>query len=762
MNRACNLNHKLPAFILLVSLFLQSCYNFTTSPSSTSLKLKEGNRQELTLSIPINQLVDQEFMAEDGHLVTFYQEEGILRANVEINASVGFSKTYNTLPVYIAPDIDLRQLVHLNKVIQKRIIHVHIPKNGQPLSILLAKNGLLGGMKRKREQLKEESDSGEKTQSQAHIAQTAKHQHLLAAHNFLHEEPIALETFPLELIEMIVANVEFPHILDFRRVNKFFYNLITGYNAPGIVGIENKPNPDAKFYSYTWVKGQMTDFEKPKYSALTCHNIPSFLFYRFMGKAISLPAYLWPAIEHTKINTLDLANNGLNDDDVKKLALYLQSTNITSLDLSSNNIEATGAAQLVQHLHGTNVQILGLHRNYLGPTGVTQLAPYLLGTNIRTLVLSKNQITSEGVAQLAQCLPDTKIQTLILTKNQITSEGVVQLAQHLPKTNIHTLILSQNQITAEGIAQLAECLPDTKIHTLILNKNQLQAEGAVRLLQHLEDTNMQMLNLSHNKIEYQETIDESIKCLLPCQSLHTLCLGWNNMGDQVTIFLASYLKSIESLNLAYNNIGSEGVTQLAQHLAGTKVHTLVLEGNEINAKAIGQFVKCLAHTAIHTLFLGHNDIQDEGVGQLALYLKETGIEKLSLAHNNIGPKGINQLAQHLSGTKIHTLALEGNEIGSKGVAQLTKDLIQTQIHTLDLSTNNIRTEGITHLVKHLPGTTIHTLFLGYNDIENEGALQLAQCLEKTNIQMLDLSGNNIAAKTQHSLKEAYPLILWKF
>ncbi|MHB9147437.1 MAG: protein kinase domain-containing protein [Candidatus Amoebophilus sp.] len=136
---------QLMVCIFLLSLVLQSCSNLANSP----LPIEKGqtdNSRELTNQMAIKQLFDQELIAEGGHLVTFYQPDGQLQADVEVSVPEGFSKTYTRLQVTIAKDIDLTQLPRLNnKEGQKRLIHFNVPQLGQPGSIAVYQPGLIGG-----------------------------------------------------------------------------------------------------------------------------------------------------------------------------------------------------------------------------------------------------------------------------------------------------------------------------------------------------------------------------------------------------------------------------------------------------------------------------------------------------------------------------------------------------------------------------------------------------------------------------------------
>src|SRR5262245_11836717 len=138
------LSHILVGCMLLVSLFLQSCTNFSNAPVP-KVEERTGNIPRSTKLIVTNQLVGKELIAAGGHVVTFYEEAGELKASVEENLPTGFNKTCTDLPVYMGEDIDPAQMVKLEKKQQERPVEVKLPTSGQVGHVYIGKRGLLGG-----------------------------------------------------------------------------------------------------------------------------------------------------------------------------------------------------------------------------------------------------------------------------------------------------------------------------------------------------------------------------------------------------------------------------------------------------------------------------------------------------------------------------------------------------------------------------------------------------------------------------------------
>ncbi|ACP21116.1 hypothetical protein Aasi_1894 [Candidatus Amoebophilus asiaticus 5a2] len=147
MKRNYNLSQQLVAYLLLISVCLQSC-SHSLNPPIARVQESIEKTQELTKQTAINQLVDKELTAEGGHAVTFYEEVGELKANVAINAPQGFSKTYEGLSVAVEQGAELPSMPQLHEKAQQRRIHLQPANAGKPAKIVIYKGaGLAGGGK---------------------------------------------------------------------------------------------------------------------------------------------------------------------------------------------------------------------------------------------------------------------------------------------------------------------------------------------------------------------------------------------------------------------------------------------------------------------------------------------------------------------------------------------------------------------------------------------------------------------------------------
>ncbi|MHB9146849.1 MAG: ankyrin repeat domain-containing protein [Candidatus Amoebophilus sp.] len=152
MYRKYNLNQQLVICILLISLFLQSCGNSFNSPLPNSTK--KGNTKQLVHQVDISPILDQEFRAEGGHLVTFYEDKGTLLASIEV-ANEKY-KAFNGVPVYIEKGAELASLPYLPKIIQQRRIQVEFSEKKKPIKIAIHQPWLRGGMQAGNEEVSSE------------------------------------------------------------------------------------------------------------------------------------------------------------------------------------------------------------------------------------------------------------------------------------------------------------------------------------------------------------------------------------------------------------------------------------------------------------------------------------------------------------------------------------------------------------------------------------------------------------------------------
>jgi ankyrin repeat protein len=156
MNKSYRVGYEFIACILLVSLCLQGCNGLNNSIIPIGGE-KIASIQTNTQATHIEPLIGQELVSQGGHTITCYQENGKLKADVEMNVPQGFSKTYKGINVYVEQGVDPTKLLRLDAQAQKNRIRLQAAKGRQlPKVIIYKETGLMGGM-----QGDEDIDNGE-------------------------------------------------------------------------------------------------------------------------------------------------------------------------------------------------------------------------------------------------------------------------------------------------------------------------------------------------------------------------------------------------------------------------------------------------------------------------------------------------------------------------------------------------------------------------------------------------------------------------
>jgi hypothetical protein len=115
-------SHRLIAYGLFISIFLQSCGGFSS------------------------QVIPQEFVTSGSYLASFYQEEGELKVDLRADAKQP-EPNYKSIPVMVEQCICLDELIQLDPLTQQQRIQLK-RKKGKVAQVIVYNGGLAGGMKR--------------------------------------------------------------------------------------------------------------------------------------------------------------------------------------------------------------------------------------------------------------------------------------------------------------------------------------------------------------------------------------------------------------------------------------------------------------------------------------------------------------------------------------------------------------------------------------------------------------------------------------
>jgi hypothetical protein len=140
-------------------------------------------------------------------------------------------------------------------------------------------------------------------------------------------------------------------------------------------------------------------------------------------------------LQGTSVHTVDLSTNGIGigDSGAGEFAKNLQGTSIHTVYLGGNQIGDIGAAEFAKNLQGTRVHRVYLDSNYIHDIGAAEFAKNLQGTSVHTVYLGYNEIGHIGAAEFAKNLQGTRVHTVSLSENQIGDETKELLSRQYPQ-----------------------------------------------------------------------------------------------------------------------------------------------------------------------------------------------------------------------------------------------------------------------------------------------------------------------------------------
>jgi Ran GTPase-activating protein (RanGAP) involved in mRNA processing and transport len=547
-----NLGQRFVISVLLISLFLQSCSQFSNPliPIIEEAQGSGGGNQPLD-----SQELRKEL--EDKNLITQGEnQKDIQTPQLDISIIDKEKKSYSILNKPIQTDVIMPKSFELATITSTY---------SQETGIQMNQRGLIGGVKKVVKTLI------------GGVKKVAKTKQEPTKDSILFGSALGkFDILPGDLLPGILSYLESKELGQVSQLNKSFYKFTTGYERPGMVGVKNKPSANCLVLG---LNTHRVDFKKVE--GLNPETISSFAFYRLMGEVRNLPAICWAHRKGTSILTIDLRYNQIGD---------------------------SGAAEFAKNLHGTSVHTINLRNNQIGDSGAAELAKNLQGTNVRTIYLWSNQIGALGAAEFAKNLKGTNVHTIYLIDNQIGALGAAWLAKNLHSTSVHTIDLSINQIGALGAAEFAKNLQGTSAHTIDLSLNQIGDSGAAEFAKNLQGTSVRIIYLRYNQIG-DLGVAELAKNLQGT-SVHTVNLNNNQIGASGTAEFAKNLQgtNVHTIDLSDNRIGNLGAAEFVKNLQGTRVHIIALGSNQISASGAAEFAKNLQGTSVHMVNLEGNDI----------------------------------------------------------------------------------------------------------------------------------------------------------
>ncbi|XP_069769049.1 NACHT, LRR and PYD domains-containing protein 3-like isoform X2 [Narcine bancroftii] len=344
---------------------------------------------------------------------------------------------------------------------------------------------------------------------------------------------------------------------------------------------------------------------------------------------------------------------------------------IKELDLQNCSIQYDGLQWLGRGLH--KCEVLRLRDNKFGDSGVKLLSAVLKEPNckIQQLMLNVNNLTADCTGDLSSAL--SKNQSLLeldLSNNKLEDAGMKNLSVFLknPDSKIQYLRLNANSFTAACINDLSSALSTNQsLISLYLGNNELGDAGVRQFFKDLK--NIQELGLENN-------------------NLSACC-----MKDLATTI--SEYQSLRSLNLSCNNLGDSGLKALSEALKkpNQRLEQLHLCSAKLTASCASDVASVLSISCtLKVLDLGGNKLEDHGMKLLCEALKNNSnskIQTLQLWKNYLHDSCAEDLVSGLSGVcSLRKLNLSSNFFTDQSVEKfrtLTRNCSSLKIIELSFS-----------------------------------------------------------------------------
>ncbi|XP_078276899.1 NACHT, LRR and PYD domains-containing protein 3-like isoform X2 [Rhinoraja longicauda] len=354
---------------------------------------------------------------------------------------------------------------------------------------------------------------------------------------------------------------------------------------------------------------------------------------------------------------------------------------MNDIDLQNCSIQCDGLRWLESGLH--KCIVLRLWNNKLGDSGVKLLSVALREPTckIEELQLGANNLTASCTEDLASALSGNQsLLVLDLNNNQLGDSGIKNLSVVLmkPACKIKKLSMRANGLTAACVKDLSSALSiNQSLTTLSLGINMLGDAGVRQLAKAL--CRMEKLELDDNNLSACCTEDFA-SAVCTYQSLRALNLSKNDLGDSgIKIVSAALRKSDQQLEQL--QLWSVGLTaSCAEDVASvirisSSLMVLDLGGNklgDLGMKILCDAMKANQYSKIKKLQFWKNELTDSCAVDLACaLLKVQSVQKLNLKSNNFTDQSVEIFRNLIQGCKCLTnLDLDDNKFSFRGQEKL--------------------------------------------------------------------------------------------
>jgi hypothetical protein len=531
MKRTYSLFQEYIAYGLLVSFFLQSCGGFNNPIIPIQNEPATLGQSDPQVIIPQTNtlfLIEEKLIAKGGHSVTFYKQAGQLKANVEMNAPQGFSKTYAGLSVAVEQGAELANLSRLDTKAQERRIHLQLAQGQQPAKVVIYKGaGLAGGMQ-EGEEVDEDEDESIPNECFCPITQEIMDDPVIAQDGHTYERT-AIKRW-LDMGKRVSPKTGARLLSTELISNHAMHSLIEDLKEQVPVLSRHKLDMRHIEAAIKLREEEIAETLTQKRSLIEKADQARLnLAQELEEKTAQLK------ILQQRVKALEEQVHSFLEKDKKMHALMLQmqqcvgqplSGQLISSNSSSSNFSNENSSIVGRNEEGRTIGINNIEEEVVVdsdlseeeieemPTPITYDAPH------KGIIEEKLAATQQKTYLYLECMGLKKddiiflvnhpmfkdncktYQKISLKRNAIGAECAILVAQQLQGTNVQELELGGTDIGTEGAIELVKHLRGTNIHKLGLFINGIGNRGAMELAGYLQETNVHTIELGANGITY--------------------------------------------------------------------------------------------------------------------------------------------------------------------------------------------------------------------------------------------------------------------
>jgi Ran GTPase-activating protein (RanGAP) involved in mRNA processing and transport len=463
-------------------------------------------------------------------------------------------------------------------------------------------------------------------------------------------------------------------------------------------------------------------------TAATAH--PQMVHLELAGVRLTddVVSILAPALQRSRLRTMDLCNTGLSDQAKRALGKALHDgcalsfvscdhwateEDVVDLLASEKEMGHADAALLSGMLRHNKtraaLKTVDISANRLGAEGAQDIATALLHAGLTNMDMSANTIGDEGAVALATVLPKAGLCSLKLSDNRISEKGVAALAASLEgkqgATDLTTLDLSFNVMRHGGALSLSRVLDRCGLTSLNLAGCHIGSRGA-RALASVAARSVTALNLKGNEIgdagksALGEVLLDGTGRLqsFACDewaidaSTKDVDLSMCRLGPPDALLLAGMLKfnrGVRSVNLSTNKLTNYGETT---------------EGIEALCSALGG-----GDAGLASLDLSSNWLDTECARAVAKLCSCPALTDLNISKNRLGDDGALVIGEALRQVKQHTMVLDDTKQQAAVVAEIARlprpvTLTFARVAAPTLSTPDLRHATVVSQINNIPNS----------------------------------------------------------